>query len=85
MSGYNNDYNKDLYTAQSEDFCKSCYSSAKGRGGCLAAILLAVGLYFLYLVVSAVTKSQPVAVVAALAVVALIIFRTIKKRKTNKG
>jgi cell division protein FtsW (lipid II flippase) len=84
MSGYNNDYNKDLYTAQSSDFCKSCYSSTKGRGGCLVAILLAALAFLLYRVVASVTASQTAAVIAVGLVVALIIFRTIKKRKSNK-
>ena len=81
MRGYNNDYNKDLYTAQSSDFCKSCYSSGKSRSGCLVAAVLAVVLFLLYRVVASVTTSQTVAVIAVVAAVAAFVFTTYKKRK----
>ena len=83
MSDYNNDYNKDLYTAQSSDFCKSCYSSGKSRSGCLVAVVLAVALFVLYRIVVSVTASQPVAVGAVILAVAAFIFIKLKKR--NKG
>ena len=83
MGGYNNDYNKDLYTAQSSDFCKSCYSSGKSRSGCLVAVVLVLVLFLLYRIVASVTASQPVAVGAVILAVAAFIILTVKKR--NKG
>lgn len=75
MDGYNNDYNKDLYTAQSSDFCKSCYSSGRSRAGCLWAVVLALGGYFIYLAAAAITGSQAAAVVITAAAAALWIYR----------
>lgn len=80
MSGYNNDYNKDLYTAQSSDFCKSCYSSGKSRAGCLWAALLAAAVLFLYTVLAGFTSGKTAAAVTGLLIFAVIAAKIIKNK-----
>ena len=81
MSGYNNDYNKDLYTAQSSDFCKSCYSSGKSRQGCLVALGAAFAVAAVYIVAAAKTDSKTAVFITAAAVAAFIAVKVIRKNK----
>ncbi|MBE6887808.1 MAG: hypothetical protein E7484_05235 [Ruminococcaceae bacterium] len=81
MSGYNNDYNKDLYTAQSSDFCKSCYSSGKSREGCLVVIAAAVCGCVVYFAAASLTGSSAAAVAVTTAVAAAFIIRKCRKNK----
>ena len=76
---YNNDYNQDLYHADPSDFCKSCYSSAKSRQGCLVTLVAAVCL----LILSVVIKAHPKAVVPLLAVAAASVI--LKRKRSKKG
>ena len=71
MDNYNNDYNKDLYTAQSEDFCKSCYSSGKSRAGCLWALVAAGGIGLVYIVAANFVGSGGAAAATLLAAAAV--------------
>ena len=83
MSGYNNDYNKDLYTAQSSDFCKSCYSSGKSREGCLLVIVAAAVGCFIYFAAAALTGSSVAAAAVTAAVAAAFIIRKYRKNSTK--
>ena len=66
MDNYNNDYNKDLYTAQSEDFCKSCYSSSKSRAGCLWALVAALAVFVVFKLIESATNATVAAFVTVL-------------------
>lgn len=66
MDNYNNDYNKDLYTAQSEDFCKSCYSSGKSRAGCLWVLVAAVAFFVIFKAVQTVFDTKGAVIVTVL-------------------
>lgn len=81
MNDYYNDYNKDLYTAQSEDFCKSCYSSGKSRAGCLLVLVLAVAAFFVYKVLEAAFTAKTAAVATVLLALAAFAVRAVLKRK----
>ena len=83
MSGYNNDYNKDLYTAQSSDFCKSCYSSGKSREGCLLVIVAAAVGCFIYFAAALLTGSSIAAAAVTAAVAAAFIIRKYRKNRTK--
>ena len=66
----NNDYNPQLYTADRDDFCKSCYSTADSRAGCLRCIVWAVVVFLLFSVLKAKFMGDTAAAVCTAAVAA---------------
>ncbi len=80
-----NDYNPQLYTADRDDFCKSCYSTANSRAGCLLCIVWALGLFLLFSVLRTKVFDSTVAAVVTVVAGFLIFaaYRLIKRRKNN--
>lgn len=81
MDNYNNDYNKDLYTAQSEDFCKSCYSSSKSRAGCLWALVVALAGFIVFKLIENATNADAAALVTVLLFLAAIGAKIVNRKR----
>ena len=83
MDNYNNDYNKDLYTAQSEDFCKSCYSSSKSRAGCLWALVAALAVFVVFKLIESATNATVAVFVTVLLLFAAVAGKIINRKRNS--
>lgn len=80
---YDNDYIKEMYQTENSSLCQSCYSSRKGRAGCLTALCFVLGIYFIYIILSRIIPSDTVSLILAVFIV-VIITCTHNKRKKAK-
>lgn len=83
MDNCNNDYNKALYTAQSEDFCKSCYSSSKSRTGCLWALVTAPAVFVVFKFIESATNATVAVFVTVLLLFAAVAVKIMNRKRKS--